>query len=76
MENTKKCAHPSCACQVATEIEYCSTFCSGQADTLDIVCSCGHKACADAATATLPGREVSEPIYVVGVVEITASQEQ
>ena len=76
MENTKKCAHPSCVCQVKADIEFCSTFCSGQADTLDIVCSCGHAACSTAATATVPAREGNEPVYVVGVVEVTTVQEQ
>jgi hypothetical protein len=43
MADTKKCAHPSCAC-VTTE-KYCSTFCEGQAGTPDIECECGHPAC-------------------------------
>jgi len=66
MENTKKCAHPSCVCGAAADSEYCSAFCSGQAETNDIVCSCGHKACADTAIATIRSREMSEPVYVKG----------
>jgi hypothetical protein len=66
MEDTKKCAHPSCMCNSPTDSEYCSAYCSGQAETSDILCSCGHEACTDAAAARLPGREVSEPVYVEG----------
>jgi hypothetical protein len=75
MENTKKCAHPSCVCQVGTDMEYCCTFCSGQADTPDIVCSCSHTACAETLDTTLPSREVSESVYVVGAVEVTPSHQ-
>jgi hypothetical protein len=74
MEHTKTCAHPSCPCQVGTDIEYCSTFCSGQADTPDIVCSCGHTACAEAPDTVLCDREVSESVYVAGALEVTPSQ--
>jgi hypothetical protein len=43
---TKKCAHPSCPCTVAPDNTYCSTYCEGAAETVDIVCSCGHPGCA------------------------------
>ena len=74
MEHTKKCEHPSCVCQVGTGIEYCSTFCSGQADTPDIVCSCGHTTCAEAPDTVLRDRKVTESVYVAGVLEVTPSQ--
>jgi hypothetical protein len=50
MEQTKKCAHPSCKCQAAKDSDYCSAFCEGQAKTPDIVCGCGHAGCGEPAT--------------------------
>ena len=42
----KKCAHPSCHCKANGDSSYCSTYCEGGAKTADIICSCGHPACA------------------------------
>jgi hypothetical protein len=47
MENPKKCEHPACRCNAREGSDYCSTFCEGEADTADIVCSCGHELCGD-----------------------------
>ena len=48
MDNEKKkCAHPSCGCTAAADSDYCSTYCEGQAETTDILCSCGHAGCSD-----------------------------
>jgi hypothetical protein len=47
METTKKCAHPSCACQAKEGSNYCSTYCEGEAKIADIICSCGHAECRD-----------------------------
>jgi len=52
MEANKKCAHPSCTCQAAKDSKYCSTYCEGQAETPDLVCSCGHAGCGTGARAT------------------------
>lgn len=45
-EMNEKCAHPACACKRSSDSKYCSTFCSGEAETSDITCSCGHPCCA------------------------------
>jgi len=45
MALNEKCAHPSCHCQATADSKYCSTYCEGEADTVDIVCSCPHPAC-------------------------------
>ena len=42
--NAKKCAHPSCDCTV-TDTKYCSAYCEGAKDTVEIGCGCGHPAC-------------------------------
>jgi hypothetical protein len=48
MENkSTKCAHPSCDCDSVPESKFCSTYCEGQAETADIICSCGHAHCAE-----------------------------
>jgi hypothetical protein len=46
MPNTsKKCAHPSCRCQV-TDDKYCSQLCKDAGgDEVEIACDCGHPAC-------------------------------
>jgi hypothetical protein len=41
----EKCAHPSCACPAKQGSKYCSTYCEGEAKTVDIICSCGHPGC-------------------------------
>jgi len=41
----EKCAHPSCSCTARKGSKYCSTYCEGEAKTVDIVCSCGHAGC-------------------------------
>ena len=45
MEKQEKCAHPSCFCTAKTGSKYCGTYCEGEADTVDIMCNCGHPAC-------------------------------
>ena len=45
-ESKDKCAHPSCQCHAKNGSKYCKKFhCEGEAETSDIVCSCGHPAC-------------------------------
>lgn len=46
--NNQKCAHPSCGCPAVKDSDYCSTFCEGQGETLDILCGCGHMGCSEA----------------------------
>jgi hypothetical protein len=45
MDESKKCAHPSCHCLAKKDSNYCSTYCEGEAHTPDIICSCGHPEC-------------------------------
>jgi hypothetical protein len=47
-DSTEKCAHPSCACKKSSDSKFCSTYCEGEAETADIICNCGHPACASA----------------------------
>ena len=42
---TKKCAHPVCACQVTSE-KYCSTQCEAMEEVPDVDCKCPHSICA------------------------------
>jgi hypothetical protein len=44
----KKCAHPSCRCQVGSDGKYCSELCrNAGADETEIGCDCGHPDCAN-----------------------------
>jgi len=45
MAEITKCAHPSCRCAALSGSNYCSTYCEGEAETSDILCSCGHSIC-------------------------------
>lgn len=49
MENKKKCAHPSCSCEPKEGSDYCGTYCEGEAETSDIICSCNHAGCVEEA---------------------------
>jgi len=47
---TKKCAHPSCNCQVNTDEKFCSQLCKDAgANENEIGCDCGHSACEEVA---------------------------
>ncbi|MGA9528990.1 MAG: hypothetical protein WBS24_12825 [Terriglobales bacterium] len=49
MTTSKKCAHPSCNCQVTSDDKYCSQFCKDAgADEVEIACDCGHDICSTA----------------------------
>lgn len=50
MDESKKCAHPSCQCPPAKDSKFCSTYCEGQAETPDVICNCGHGSCVNRAT--------------------------
>ena len=41
---TKKCAHPICTCQVTSE-KYCSTQCEAMEEISDVDCKCPHSVC-------------------------------
>ena len=45
-QETKKCAHPACNCEVDADNKYCSQYCDDAADTTEISCNCGHGGCA------------------------------
>jgi hypothetical protein len=45
-DTTEKCAHPSCACKKSSDSKFCSALCEGASENPDIVCNCGHPACA------------------------------
>lgn len=43
--NSQKCAHPSCNCMAAEGSKYCGAYCEGNTES-EILCGCGHAACA------------------------------
>lgn len=45
MSETKKCAHPSCGCQVPDGKKYCGDRCESSKKATEITCQCGHPAC-------------------------------
>jgi len=45
-QETRKCAHIPCLCDVPRGIEYCSDSCrDAGADDVEISCQCDHTAC-------------------------------
>ncbi len=45
MTKDRKCANPACSCEATDKSKYCSAHCEGTADTLEVVCECGHPGC-------------------------------
>jgi len=45
-QNTKKCAHPACNCEIDKDLKYCSQYCEDAGDTMEISCNCTHAGCA------------------------------
>jgi hypothetical protein len=52
MAEQKKCAHPSCTCEVNKGDKYCSTYCHDAGGLMELACNCGHPGCAEVATST------------------------
>lgn len=45
-QDSKKCEHPACNCQVGDEdSKYCSQYCKDAGETMEISCNCGHAGC-------------------------------
>jgi hypothetical protein len=45
-QETRKCAHIPCLCDVQRGIEYCSDSCrDAGSDDVEIACQCDHRAC-------------------------------
>lgn len=42
----KKCANPPCDCIAADGSKYCSAYCEGAGEHIEVVCRCGHPGCA------------------------------
>ncbi len=53
MADKNKCAHPSCSCPKADDSNYCSAYCEGAGDTIEIACNCGHAGCQGNTNATI-----------------------
>jgi hypothetical protein len=53
----KRCDNLSCLCEVPLAEEACSDYCRSDAgrDATEILCECGHSACAKAVDAQLHG---------------------
>jgi hypothetical protein len=48
MEETTKCAHPACKCNVPKDGEFgkfCSEHCQTAGEMAEIRCECGHPTC-------------------------------
>jgi len=45
-EETKKCDHPACNCQVAKGSKYCSPYCEDAREIIELSCNCRHRGCA------------------------------
>ena len=43
----KKCAHPACDCQAASDSKYCGEYCENaeKSGVVEIGCSCEHDEC-------------------------------
>ena len=41
----KKCAHPPCACYVASSAQYCNAQSAAMAKRPEIDCRCTHRGC-------------------------------
>ncbi len=44
-DKQKKCAHPSCTCIADEGSKYCSAYCEGTGQTVEIDCNCGCPEC-------------------------------
>jgi len=44
-QETRKCAHIPCLCDVPRGIEYCSDSCRDAGSDVEIGCHCDHTAC-------------------------------
>jgi hypothetical protein len=42
---TKKCGNAPCTCSPTDGSEYCSAYCEGAEEGIDVVCHCGHTSC-------------------------------
>lgn len=39
------CKNPACNCPVENGEKYCSAYCEGTGDTIQLDCDCGHENC-------------------------------
>lgn len=45
MADPKKCANAPCDCIPTDGSKYCSAYCAGAEERIDVVCHCGHATC-------------------------------
>lgn len=50
-QDSKKCEHPACSCEVREGTKYCSQYCKDAGETTEISCNCGHAGCSVAESA-------------------------
>jgi hypothetical protein len=44
-EENETCKNPPCSCPPSAGSKYCSTYCEGVGDIVELDCDCGHEAC-------------------------------
>ena len=44
-DEKETCKHSPCSCAVAVD-DYCSAYCEGAGDSVELACNCGHSGCA------------------------------
>ncbi len=44
-EETETCSNPPCGCAPSNDTKYCSAYCEGVGDTIELDCDCGHDSC-------------------------------
>ena len=44
-EERKTCAHPGCLCPADGDSKYCSAYCHGAGDNVEMLCDCGCPTC-------------------------------
>ncbi len=44
-EANETCKNPPCTCPPSSDSKYCSAYCEGLGDIVELDCDCGHEAC-------------------------------
>ena len=44
-EENETCKNPPCSCPRSSDSKYCSAYCEGVGDIVELDCDCGHDSC-------------------------------